>query len=56
MLSASQEQMLSGRSARIYTAQRGWLGVVTGISAALTGGVLVSVSIPRIDDDKHSTV
>ena len=29
-----------GRGARVYTAHRGWLGVVTGISAALTGGIL----------------
>jgi len=28
---------LSGTGARVYTAQRGWLGVVTGISAASTG-------------------
>ena len=33
---------LSGRGARVYIAHRGWLGVVTGISAASTGGVLVS--------------
>jgi len=33
--------MLSGKGARVYTAHRGWLGVVTGISAASTGGVLV---------------
>jgi len=33
--------MLSGRGARVYTAHTGWLGVVTGISAALTGGVLI---------------
>jgi len=38
---ASQEQTMSGRGARVYTAHRGWLGVVMGISAALTGGVLV---------------
>ena len=43
-MSASQEQMLSGRGARVYTAHRGWLGVVTGISAPSTGGVLVKVS------------
>jgi len=42
-VSASQEQTLSGRGARVYTAHRGWLGVVTGISAASTGGVVVSV-------------
>jgi len=41
-MSASQEQTLSGRGARVYTAHRGWLGVVTGIiSAASTVGVLV---------------
>jgi len=34
MVSSSQEQTLSGTGARL---QRGWLGVVTGISAALTG-------------------
>jgi len=34
---------LSGRGAQVYTADctQGWLGVVTGISAASTGGVLV---------------
>jgi len=40
-VSASQEQTLSGTGARVYTAHRGWLGVVTGIIAASTGGVLV---------------
>jgi len=40
--SPSQEQTLSGTGARVYTAHRGWLGVVTGISAASTGGVLVT--------------
>jgi len=35
--------MLSGISARVYTAHRGWLGEVTGISAASTGGVLVII-------------
>jgi len=39
-VSASQEHTLSGRGARVYTAHRGWLGVVTGISAASTVGVL----------------
>ena len=38
---ASQEQTLSGRGARVYTAHRGWLGVVTGISAASNGDILV---------------
>jgi len=42
-VSASQEQTLSGTGARVYTAHRGWLGVVTGISAASTGGVLVHI-------------
>ena len=37
----SQEQTLSGTRARVYTAHRGGLGVVTGISAASSGGVLV---------------
>jgi len=37
----SHEQTLSGRGARVYAAHRGWLGVVTGVSAASTGGVLV---------------
>ena len=32
---------LSGTGARVYTAHRGWMGVVTGISAASSGGVLV---------------
>jgi len=40
-LSASQEQTLSGRGARVYTEHRDSLGVVTDISAASTGGVLV---------------
>jgi len=34
-VSASQEQTLSGRGARVYTAHKGWLGVVTGISQIL---------------------
>ena len=34
---------LSGTGARVYTPHMGWLqGVVTGISAASTGGVLVT--------------
>jgi len=37
-VSATQEQTLSGRGARVYTAHRDWLGVVTGVSAASTGG------------------
>ena len=37
-VSASQKQMLSGTGVHVYM---GWLGVVTGISAASTGGVLV---------------
>jgi len=40
-VSANQEQTLSGRGARVYTVERGWLGVVTGISAASTAGVVV---------------
>jgi len=40
--SASQEQTLSGRGARVYTAHRGWLGLVTGVSATWTGVFLVS--------------
>ena len=39
-----QEQTLSGRGAHVYTAHMGWLGVVTGISAASTGGVLVNLT------------
>ena len=46
--SASQEQTLSGTCARVYTAHRGWLGVVTGISAASTGGFLVIIVRTRI--------
>jgi len=49
--SASQQQTLSGTCARVYTAHRGWLGVVTGISAASTGGVLVlakSIHVSRL--------
>ena len=45
-MSASQEQTLSGRGARVYNAHRGWLGVVTGISAASTEGVLVPKGAP----------
>jgi len=33
---------LTARGARVYAAHRGWLGVVTGISEASTGGVLVT--------------
>jgi len=36
-VSSSQEQTLSGRGARLYM---GWLGVVTGISAASSWDVL----------------
>ena len=43
-VSASQQQTLSGRGAHVYTAHRGWLGVVTGITAASTEGVLVSIN------------
>jgi len=39
---------LSGRGPRVYTAHKGWLGVVTGISAASTGGVLVHVNGPFV--------
>ena len=31
----------AGTGARVYTAHRGWLGVVMSISAASTGGVLM---------------
>ena len=34
---SSQEQTLSGRGAPVYTARRGWLAVVTGISGASRG-------------------
>ena len=37
---------LSGTGARVYTARSGWLGVVTAISAASTGGVLVLYNYP----------
>jgi len=40
-VSASQEQTLRGRGAHVYTAHRGWLGVVMGISADSTGSVPV---------------
>jgi len=40
---ASQEQTLSGTGALVYTAHRGWLGVVTAIGAASTGGFLVYI-------------
>jgi len=46
-VSASQEQTLSGRGARAYTAHRGWMGVMTGISVASTGGVLVKTTINK---------
>ena len=42
---------LSGTGARVYIARRRWLGVVTGISAASTGGVLVLISKPSPIDD-----
>jgi len=41
----SQEETLSGTGARVYAAHGGWLGVVTGISAASTEGILVSIQI-----------
>ena len=44
-MSASQEQTLSGRGTHVYNAHRGWLGVVTGINAASTGGVLVLINL-----------
>jgi len=42
---------------RVFTLHTGWLGVVTGISAASTGGILVSVIIPNIiiRDNFHFT-
>ena len=43
-----QEQKLTGTGARVYTAHNGWLGVVTGISAAANGGVLVHVNGPFV--------
>ena len=39
-MSAIEKQTLSGRGARVY-----WLRVVTGISAASTGGVLVFINV-----------
>ena len=36
-MSASQEQTLSGRGVRVYTAHMGWMGMVMGISSASTG-------------------
>ena len=47
-VSATQEQTLSGRGARVYTAHRGWLGVVTGINAASTGSVLAYVQCHKL--------
>jgi len=38
----------SGTGARVYTAHRGWLGVMTGISAASTWGVLVKLKSSRM--------
>jgi len=46
--SVSQQQTLSGTGARVSTAHRGWLGVMTGISAASTGGVLVRYQIQNV--------
>jgi len=37
-----------GRGARVYTAHRGWLGLVTGISAAATEDVLVYLKVPYV--------
>ena len=51
-MSASQEQTLSGRGVGVYTAHRGWLGVVTGISAASTAGVLVFLEFPNRPTDR----
>ena len=48
-MSASQDQTLSGRGARVYTVHRGWLDVVTDISAASTGGVLVFMIIESVE-------
>ena len=45
--SASHQQTLSGTGARVYTAYRGWLGVLKGISATSTGGVLVKYNTRR---------
>jgi len=45
--SASQQQTLSGTGARVYTAHRGWLGVVTDISAASTLGFLVYLKFTK---------
>jgi len=33
------------RCTRVYNAHRGWLGVVTGVSEASTGGVLICFNI-----------
>jgi len=40
--SGSQQQVLSSTGARVYTAHRGWMGVVTGVSAASTEGDLLN--------------
>ena len=53
-MSASQEQPLSGRGARVYTAHRGWLGVATDISAASTGSVLVMLKVPLNSNEPTS--
>jgi len=53
--SASQEQTLSGTGARVYTTHRDWLGVVTGISAASTGGVLILSSEQNATETLEST-
>ena len=47
-VSASQEQTLSRTGARV-----GWLSVVTGISAASTGGFLVSYYKPMVSNAEN---
>jgi len=44
-MSASQEQTLSGRGVRVYTAHRGWLGVVTGDVLVLTNAQAAHVAV-----------
>ena len=45
-----------GRGARFYTAHGGWLGVVTGVSAASTGGILVILTSTHFEIRLHNKV
>jgi len=51
MVMASQELTLSGTGARVFTEHRGWVGVVTAINAASTGGFLVHITYDFGDNE-----